>query len=148
MNYSHEIIIDLPIDRVIALFDNTENLKRWQEGLKSFEHVSGEPGKEGAKSKLVFDTGKRKIEMIETITKRNFPDEFHGTYEAKGVYNIQENYFSKEAEGKTKWVSKTEFKFSGFMRIMAPLMKGAFKKQSYKFMENFKSFAEKEGASS
>jgi len=142
MKYQQEITIELPIERVIELFDNTENLKEWQEGLKSFEHVSGEPGKEGAKSKLVFDTGKRRLEMIETITKRNFPDEFHGTYETKGVYNIQENYFSKEGKNSTKWFSKSEFKFSGFMAFLAVFMKGAFKKQSYHFMESFKKFAE------
>jgi len=142
MEYQQDIIINLPRNRVIELFDNTENLKKWQDGLQSFEHLSGEAGQEGAKSKMLFKMGKREVEMIETITKRNLPEEFHGTYEAKGVFNKQENFFSELDENKTKWTSNTEFQFSGFMKLIYPLMKGAFKKQSYKFMENFKRFAE------
>ena len=43
--------------------------------------------------------GKREMEMIETIIKRNFPEEFHSTYDAKGVHNIQKNYFKETADG-------------------------------------------------
>jgi len=80
MNYSTTIDIDLPIDRVIELFDNPDNMKKWQPQLESFEHVSGESGKPGAKSKLKYKMGKREVEMIETITVNNLPDEFSGTY--------------------------------------------------------------------
>ena len=88
--------------------------------------------------------GKREIEMIETITRRNLPAEFHGTYEAKGVYNIQKNFFTALGENRTKWVSESEFKFSGMMKLMGWLMPGAFKKQSQKYLDDFKAFAEKE----
>jgi hypothetical protein len=60
-SYTVEIEIDLPRDQVIALFDNTENLFKWQTGLKDFEHISGEPGQPGAKSKLTYLYGKRTI---------------------------------------------------------------------------------------
>lgn len=36
----------------------------------------------------MFDKNGHKIEMIETITVRNLPAEFSGTYEIKGVFNI------------------------------------------------------------
>ena len=80
MKYELQITIELPRKRVIELFDNTDNLKKWQDGLQSFTPISGEVGKEGAKSKLEYKMGKREVEMIETITKRNLPEEFHGTY--------------------------------------------------------------------
>ena len=85
MKYEVQIEINQPIDRVIELFDSTENLYKWQEGLKEFKHLEGEPGQVGAKSQLRFEMGKRKIEMTETITVRDLPNEFSGTYEAKGV---------------------------------------------------------------
>ena len=88
MKYTSEIEINKPVDRVIELFDNPDNLDKWMIGLQSFEPISGNPGQVGAKSRLKFKMGKREIEMIETITVRNFPDEFSGTYEAKGVFNI------------------------------------------------------------
>jgi carbon monoxide dehydrogenase subunit G len=79
MKYTTQIDIQLPIDRVVELFDNPDNMKKWMEGLQSFEAISGTPGKEGAKSKLTFQMGKRSIEMIETITVSNLPEEFTST---------------------------------------------------------------------
>lgn len=143
MKYQTEIVINKPREEVIALFDNIENMSKWMVGLKSFEAISGEPGQPGAKSQLVFEQNGRTIEMVETITKRNFPDEFSGTYETKGVMNWVNNYFHAEGD-KTRWVSENVFEFSGFMKVLAFFMKGAFSKQSNEYMKNFKKFAEGE----
>ncbi|MFQ5507583.1 MAG: SRPBCC family protein [Planctomycetota bacterium] len=51
--YTVEVDIDLPRERVIELFDNADNLYKWQPGLQSFEHLSGEPGQPGASSRMV-----------------------------------------------------------------------------------------------
>ena len=144
MKYTTEIEINLPREKVIELFDNTENLKKWQEGLISFENFEGEPGQVGAKSNLKYKMGKREIEMVETITKRDFPDEFFGTYETKGVWNEVKNYFTEEGDDLTKWRLDTEFKGSGMMKIMMFLAPGMFKKQTLKSMNDFKNFAENE----
>lgn len=143
MKYTTTIQINLPRLKMIELFDSVENMHKWQPELISFDHLSGEPGKEGAKSNMKYKMGKREVEMIETITKRNFPDEFSGTYEAKGVWNLQQNFFKEVNENKTEWETISEFKCAGFMKIMCWLMPGAFKKQTLKFMERFKEFAEK-----
>ena len=142
MKYTNEIEIKKPIEKVIELFDNADNLKKWMEGLQSYEHISGTAGQPGAKSKLFFKMGKREIEMIETITVKNLPDEFTGTYEAKGVFNIVKNKFEKLSDTKTKYITENEFQFSGFMKIIGFLMPGAFKKQSFKYLKLFKEFAE------
>ena len=57
MKYTTEIEIEKPIEKVIELFDNPDNLKKWMEGLQSFEHLSGTPGQPGAKSRLFFKMG-------------------------------------------------------------------------------------------
>lgn len=142
MKYSHSILIHKPLNEVIALFDNPDNMKDWMKGLQSFEPISGTPGQPGAKSKLHFKMGNRKIEMIETIEERNLPDVFSGTYEAKGVFNRVVNRFEKTGEQETRYTTENEFQFTGFMKIIAFLMPGAFKKQSYKYLEDFKRFAE------
>jgi hypothetical protein len=144
MKYTIETIIELPRDKVIKKLDNTDNLKHWQEGLVSTEHISGTPGQVGAKMKLVFKMGKRHMELIENITKRAFPNEFHSTYSTKGMHNVQENYFEELPNGHTKWVSKSEFIPTNFvLRIMTLIMPSTFKKQSKKYMDAFKNFAEK-----
>lgn len=142
MKFTSEIEINVPVSRIVELFDNADNLTKWMDGLQSFDHLSGVPGQPGAKTKMVFKMGSREIEMIETITVRNLPDEFTATYDADGVINIVKNRFIKLPESKTKYITENEFQFKGFMKIIALLMPGSFKKQSYKFMEDFKKFAE------
>ena len=142
MEYTQDIDIDLPRDQVIALFDDPDNLAKWQEGLQSFEHLTGEPGQPGATSRLVFLQGRRRIEMIETITARNLPDSFDGTYDAKGVHNIAENRFVEVTPGRTKWVAHNVFEFAGPMKIIGLLFGRTFPKQTMKYMEAFKAFAE------
>ncbi|WP_109438069.1 SRPBCC family protein [Aquimarina sp. AU119] len=142
MEYTLDIEIKLPRNQVIEKFDNEENLKYWQKGFIGMEHLSGQKGKTGAISKLTYKMGKREIEMIETITFLDLPEALHLTFDAKNVYNIQENYFEELSNGNTKWTSKNEFKFSGFMKFMGFIMPSAFKKQSYSYMQDFKSFAE------
>ena len=144
MNYTLEIDIDLPLSRTVELMDNPDNLMHWMQGLKSYEFISGEPGKEGSKMKLTFQRGKKgTMEMIETITKNDLPNEMNATYEMPGVLNIQGNKFQDIGDNKTRWISYCEFQFEGWgMKLMAFLMPGAFKKQSFKFMQMFKEFAE------
>lgn len=142
MKYSNEVLIDLPIKEVIELFDSEENLFKWQPELLSFEHLSGEKGEVGAKSKMTYKMGKREIDMIETIMVMNLPKEFSATYEAKGVWNEMKNYFEEIDDQTTRWRSDSYFKFSGFMKLIGLLMPGSFKKQSQKSLEQFKAFAE------
>jgi len=143
MKYAIDIIIEKPRDEVIKKMDNVDNMKHWQKGLVAAEHISGTPGEIGAKMRLTYIIGKRKFILIETITKRNFPDEFHGTYSTETMHNIQENYFEDTLEGHTKWISVSEFKPINFpMRAMLFLMPRAFKKQSKTYMIDFKNFVE------
>ncbi|TQV74739.1 SRPBCC family protein [Aliikangiella marina] len=144
MKYEIEIDVNLPRDKVIALFDDTENLKKWMPGLVIFEPMSGEPGQVGAQSKIVVSTGKNNCEMIETITVRNLPDEFTGVYTTDGMWNENKNLFTEVNENTTRWKSVNEFKSDKLlMKLMMFLMPGAFKKESLKFMQSFKTFAEK-----
>jgi len=142
MKYSTEVSINLPRSQVIALFDSVENMYKWQPGLKSFEHISGQPGQEGSRSKLVYKGRKGDLVMTETITKRNFPDEFHGVYEARGVYNEMYNYFEEKENQTTLWRTESVFKFRGMMALMAPFMRAAFTNNTLLSMERFKNFAE------
>jgi len=144
MKFNSEITIDLPRDRVLELFDNAENMAKWQPTLLHYEFLEGTPGQVGGKMKLAYKMGKGTLEMVETIVRRDLPDHFDCTYDAKGVHNIVRNQFL-ESNGKTVWKSENEFQFKGFMKLMGMIMPGAFKKESDKIMQNFKAFAEREG---
>lgn len=141
--YTVSIDIDLPRAEVIEKFDNSENLLYWQEGLQSFEHLEGEPGQPGAKSKLTFLLGKRKMELIEEIHLNELPDRFDGSYRWDGGYNTLENRFTELGPRQTRWESNCSYEFSSFMlKVFAVLAPGMFKKQQMKYLTNFKAFCE------
>lgn len=142
MKYTTEISINAPRNEVVEKFSNPDNMKHWQRGFIFMKPLTGTSGKEGSQNLLKYKMGKREVEMKETILKNELPAAFSATYEAKGVYNIQNNRFIENGEDQTKWISENEFRFSGFMKIFGWLMPGAFKKQSYKYMEDFKAFVE------
>ncbi len=142
MKYQQEIIIERPRKEVVEKFSNPDNMKHWQRGFIFMKSINGEPGAEGSQNLLKYDMGKREIEMTETILTNNLPQEYTATYEAKGVYNFQKNRFLDTPEDHTRWISENEFRFSGFMKLFGWFMPGAFKKQSRKYMEDFKAFAE------
>ena len=143
MKYTTEITVEVPRPEFIEKMDSITNLKHWQQGLISYNPISGPPGQERSKMELSYRMGKRNLVLVETIMKKDLPGELHATYDTKGVHNIQKNYF-KDIDGKsTLWISESEFQFSGFMmKAMGFLMPGAFKKQSVKYMQDFKTFAE------
>jgi hypothetical protein len=147
MKFTCQVEIDLPRKRVVELFDNVNNLKYWQEGFVSFEHLSGEEGQPGAKSKLIYKQGKRSIELIETITTRNLPDEFHGMYDHENMRNSMKNYFTELTPKKTGWDAELDYtiKKGLMLRVMAAVAPGMFRKQSQKWMDNFKKWAEEKG---
>lgn len=143
MKYKNEIVINAPREKVIELFSDPDKIKEWQPGFISMERISGESGKVGSKVKMNYKMGKREVEMIETITVNNLPNEFSGTYEAKGVFNLVNNYFEALPDGNTKYWTENEFEFKGFMRIIGFLFPNAFKKESQKYLVLFKAFVEK-----
>jgi len=144
MRYTTEILIKKPISEVIKKLKSSDNLKHWQEGLVSTAHISGTPNELGAKMRLNYSFGKRKMEIIETVTMQDFPNKIYSTYTTKGIRNIQENHFKSIENEFTKWISINEFQPTNFkMSMMLLLMPKAFKKQTKMYMTNFKNFVEK-----
>lgn len=144
MKYNNEVRINAPLEKVVRLFEDENNLPKWQEGFISAEIIEGERGKVGLKSKLRYKMGKREIEMIETITVWDLPQNFTANYEANNVFNTVANHFEAIDENTTRYYTENEFTFKGVMKIFAFLMPGAFKKQSQKYLNDFKNFVENE----
>jgi len=145
MKYKVEIEINKPLTEVVPLFEDRSNDKLWMEGFVEKIPIKGEEGELGAKCKVVFAMGKRKMEMIEEITEKNLPESYVTTYTTPSVFNIVKNSFIEKDENTTIYKTEQEFQFKTFMmKVMGFLMPGAFKKQSMKYLEAFKAFAEKQ----
>ncbi|RKE94708.1 SRPBCC family protein [Ichthyenterobacterium magnum] len=140
MKFTCAIDINAPINYVSELFKNPEYLKYHQDGFISKEHLSGTVGSKAAKSKLTY----KRLELIETIITNNLPDEFMALYEHKHTTNTMKVNFEALSDTKTKYISEIEYTaFNGFLiNVLVKLFPSMFKKQVYKWMQNFKTFCE------
>lgn len=145
MKYLCTVEINAPLEKVILLWENEDHLKDWQDGFVKTELLSGDKNTAGSKSKIHLQHGKRKMELIETILVNNLPHEKTGLYEHIHMTNTQTTRFEVLSNNKTKYISEVEYtKFNGFMpKLMAKIFPGMFKKQSQKWMNQFKIFVEK-----
>jgi hypothetical protein len=82
------------------------------------------------------------MDMTETILKHQLPKEFSAYYEAKGMKNWVRNSFIPLDDKRTKWITENRFKGEGILRLMLWLMPASFRKQSFRYMKDFKAFAE------
>jgi Polyketide cyclase / dehydrase and lipid transport len=142
MEFTQEITVKVPLSRFVELFDEPANLPKWQEGMLSFEPLAGNPGQPGATSRLTYRQGKGTMEMIETVIHRELPHRFDGAYDVKGIHSVIRNEFHQVGPGATRWVAHNDFRFSGFMKVIALVLRPTFPRNCYKFMESFKAFAE------
>jgi len=143
LSYTSEIIINKPIITCFTEIVNLDSMKHWQEGLISFAHISGTPRKIGSTIQLNYQFGKRKMELTESVTHRKDNHSIHFNFDTKMMYNVQQNFFEIIDDDTTKWISHNQFLPRNFTsRIMLFLMPKAFKKQSKKYLVNFKNYVE------
>lgn len=144
MKYRCVVDINVPIDKVVSLWSDERQFHNWQDGFQSIELIEGQTDAVGSKSRILLKQGKREMELIETIISNDLPNEKKGLYEHIHMTNTQTTRFEKIDEHNTKYISEVEYtKFNGFMpKMMAKLFPGMFKKQSQKWMNQFKVFVE------
>ena len=144
MKFTCSVQINKPINEVVDLFDDTENLKYWQDGFLSTELISGKQGTVGARSKIRIRAGKSIIVLNETILVKNLPAEMTALYEHQQMDNTICNRFTSTENNGTLWTAEINYtRLKGlFPRVMAALFPGMFKKQTQKWLDNFKLFAE------
>src|SRR5258706_6617318 len=137
--------IDQPLQRVVELFMDKNNLSKWQKRLISYELISGTPNAIGSVTKLNYNG----VTIFETITTSNLPDEITGQYEHKRdkktvMTHSTRNYFSSIGPNKTQYEMNIENeKFIGFLpKLMSGLMAGAIKKYNQNLLKEFKRFVE------
>jgi uncharacterized protein YndB with AHSA1/START domain len=147
MKFKFNTEINQPINKVIALFTDKNDLKNWQHELLSYESVNEIPDGVGAKTKYVH----KSIIIFETILSLNLPGEIRGFYEHKaGKKTVMEHNtvyrFHKLSENKTAFeLEMQEVKFVGLVpKIMAKLMGGMFERYHQNEVNQFKLFAEKQ----
>ncbi|MBT8097241.1 MAG: SRPBCC family protein [Woeseia sp.] len=146
MKHKAEVIINAPREQVWAAFDDPDNMTRWQPTLESFVHKSGTPGHPGAVSELTYNENGRKIVMTETISERREEEFLAGIYESGFGTTTIVNNFEKINAQQTKWTMWCNFRFRGFMKIMALFMSKSIRKRTDEDLQRFKQLAEGGGS--
>lgn len=154
MRYTTSIEIDVPRETVVQLLSEPAHLPKWLRGLELHEPVNGVHGQLGTTSRVVFQMGKQRMEVTETITRRD-PAELHAMpssvvvhYDREiagnGLWQAQRDRITEAGPQTTLWESDSEFRFDGLlMRLVGRVMPRSFRKQSRQVMEDFKAFAER-----
>lgn len=70
MKYTISIESALPREKVVQPLADYAHLPKWLRGLTLHEPLSGVHGQVGTEPRVVMQTGKRRIELTETITRR------------------------------------------------------------------------------
>jgi uncharacterized protein YndB with AHSA1/START domain len=142
MRFELDVDIAAPPDDVWRAFEDPANTPRWQPTLQSFERISGEPGWPGAVSLLVYHEGGRKIEMTETITARDEGRHLAGRYDNAWAVNEMACTFETLPDGGTRWRALAEFRFKGWTKLLAPLLRAGIRKRLEDDMLRFKELVE------
>ena len=145
MKFTCAVEINLPREKVVALWNNPDNLKHWQDGFERFEHLSGTKNTAGSKGIMHYNFKGQPMELKETIIEFNLPDVMEGEYVHIHMTNRMRNIFTEVAANKTRWSAEIDYiKFNSFkMKVFAFFGKGMFRKQTQKWLNQFKVFAEK-----
>jgi uncharacterized membrane protein len=143
LKVNHEIVINRSREEVWRIFDNPENMLRWQPTLQSFVPHSGQPGQIGAVSKLTYKENGRQVILTETITGRREPEEFAGDYSTGVATNHIKNRFIRLDDNKTRWVVESDVSFHGVLwKLAALFLKERIWKRCIEDMNRFKQLAE------
>jgi len=146
MKIRSEVIIDATLKEIWRIFDNPDNMTKWQPTLKSFRTIEGEQGQPGAISELIYEENGREFRMIEHVTERREPYFMAGTYASDWGTAIVVNQFEDVGMGRTRWVAWWNHRSRGFMRFLSPFMKRSMANRLDDDMQRFKLMVESESS--
>lgn len=124
-----EIRVDCPVEHTWQTFCNVDLMQEWVQGFLSVEILEGEPETVGSKHRLLFQEGKRQVELIQTVTAFDPNERFAFTATTKGMRNACETTFAADGEGTVIRSSNQFFADGFFFKLMMPLMRGAITKR-------------------
>ncbi len=146
MKFKGSVDIAKPREIVVKYFADPQYLGEYQDGFVSKELLSGEPGQNGAKSKMLYKQGKRAIELTETILSNKLPDAFDAEYHHIHMDNFMRCKFIQIDANNTRYEYEFEYtRINWFMpKLFAILFPSMYRKQGEKWMKQFKVFIEKQ----
>jgi len=143
MKYKLELTLNKPRTDVWRVFDDPNNMDKWQPTLTKIERLEGMAGQPGSVATLTFKSGEREYSLIEKVTYREEPTRLDGFFVNEFAINTIKNTFLEKSINETLWKTEVEFKFKTILMIlMAPFVKKRFVANTQRDMKRFKEWVE------
>jgi hypothetical protein len=136
-----ELEINVPQERVAALFADPGTSTKWMDDLKRYEPISGDPGMPGSTYRLVPKKGN--MVFVATVISRQLPNEVRLNLVASNVAVAVRGRFVPLSPDRTRLISEEVFSFKGlFNRLFGFFAQRTIRNTHRRHMEAFKRFAE------
>ena len=144
MKFGGYLDIKAPLQTVVDYFKNVDLLGEYQDGFVSKTTIEGNPWEEGTRSMMEYKHGKMEMILEETILENKLPASFKAFYYHKHMDNTMESKFTALDENTTRFEFDFEYTRINWImpKLMAILFPGVYKKQAFKWMNQFKTFVE------
>jgi len=139
MNYTVDILIDAPREKVASLYVDLNRMSEWETGLKSIEHTDKHLFETGSKGIFHFEFNEIKMPMKVSVEKNELPHQIIQIFEVPGAWNRCDNHFIEKG-GQTLWKMDVIFKFEQDTNVALE----RFIEKTKASMMVFKSFVEKD----
>jgi hypothetical protein len=136
-----ELDINVPQERLAALFADPRNSTEWMDDLARYEPLSGVPGTPGSTYRLVPKTGK--MIFVATVIATRLPTEVCLHLDAASVAVSVTATFTALTPESTHLVSEEVFSFKGLIHTLFGFVaQWAIRRAHRRHMTGFKRFAE------
>lgn len=145
MSLQCTIIIEKPVAQTVSLYLDPKFFGQWQKSFQSYEPLLGERYSQSSTARLVYLNGERRIELTETILSNNLPNKLDVFYDHEHMSNKLLTRFEPLPGNRTQIMYEPyDIHFKRLLpKILSPFIKGKFRKEAQKWLDNFKSFAER-----
>lgn len=142
--FKGSIIINKPVDQVVALFLDDSHRGKYQDGFLQKEVTYGKSGDNGCEAILYYEMGPRVMKLTETVTHNRLPESYKAFYHHKHMDNTMKVSFKAIDDNTTQYDYEYEYVRVAWIipRLMFILFPGMYKKQGEKWNKQFKEFVE------
>lgn len=144
MFYVTNYVINVEPSAVWDALVNPEVMPNWMPTLKNREQITGKSGEQGSRAKLVFQNGKKEMEMSESVLESKVNELLLVEYTTTGVVNLQKLKIVASEDGKTtKIIAENDFQFESlFMKLFGWILKFLFVSETNKYFNLLKQVVE------
>ena len=135
------IEIRCPVEKVFAISTDAARWSTWHTAIPEAEQTSGGPVGVGTTFRGIIRLMGRSMPWTSTVTEYDVNRTFGKNIDSGSVFIEQHNRYTPIPEG-TKFTMRYDMKFSGFIRLMSPMIVSSMRKEMKNSLINMKQILE------